>query len=249
LNIIQKLKFIKNFSSIKYIFIIIFLFLQVNFLYSKTNGFVIDEANVINSEIKNNINSISTNIEEKTSAEIAVVTVNSLEGETIENFALKVFEKYKIGKSDKDNGVLILLSKEDRQLRIEVGYGLEGVLNDRKAGEIIRNTMIPYFKSGDFSEGTFQGFLEVADIVAKNYNLKLEDFTNIKRKEQKKSSNDFGEAILIIIGIFFFIFVLPRGGFFFFGGPRGGSGGSGFGGFGGFGGGGRSGGGGASGRW
>ncbi|MDR0676229.1 MAG: TPM domain-containing protein [Elusimicrobiota bacterium] len=239
----------KFYFFIPYILILILLFLQVNFLYSKTNGFIIDEVKIITDQDKDNINQIATSLYNKTTAEIAIITIQSLKDETIEKKAVDIFEKYSIGTKDADNGVLLLIAIDEQELRIEVGYGLEGILNDRKAGDIIRNIIIPEFKKGNFSSGIFNGFLEITKIVASNYNLALEDITQIKKNTENNESNDIADVIIAILFVAF-ILIFLRFGFFLGGGiGRGPRGGSGFGKFGGFGGGGRSGGGGASGRW
>lgn len=91
--------------------------------------------------------------EKRTSNQIAVLTIESLEGETIEAFSLKVAEQWKLGQKGKDNGVLLLVAKGDRKMRIEVGYGLEGTLTDVLCNRIIRGEMAPRFRSQDFEGG------------------------------------------------------------------------------------------------
>ena len=91
-----------------------------------------------------------TALEEETGAQLAVLTIPSLEGEVLENYSLKVVEAWQLGQAQQDNGVLILIARDDRKIRIEVGYGLEGVLPDVLAGRIIDNAMKPAFRQGDF---------------------------------------------------------------------------------------------------
>jgi len=97
------------------------------------------------------------NFEQETGHQIAVLTVPSLEGEDIESFGIKVAEKWKIGKKGVDNGVILIVALKDRKLRIEVGYGLEGVLPDAIANRIIQETIVPRFRAGDFSGGINDG--------------------------------------------------------------------------------------------
>ncbi|WP_232373900.1 TPM domain-containing protein [Leptospira chreensis] len=99
--------------------------------------------------------------EEKTTDQIAVLVVRSLEGEILEEYSLKVAEEWKLGQKNQDNGVLILLSIEDRKVRIEVGYGLEGILTDAYCNRVIQNTMIPHFESGNYEEGITAGLKEI----------------------------------------------------------------------------------------
>ena len=95
--------------------------------------------------------------ERETSNQLVVVTVPALEGQPIEDFSIKLAEKWKIGTKEHDNGVILLFSKEDRAMRIEVGYGLEGVLPDALAKRIIENEIVPRFKEGDFDGGVDRG--------------------------------------------------------------------------------------------
>ena len=93
-------------------------------------------------------------LEEDTGAQVAVLTIPSLEGQALESFSLRVVEAWKLGDQERDNGVLVLIARDDRKIRIEVGYGLEGVIPDVLAGRIIDNAMKPAFRQGDFSGGT-----------------------------------------------------------------------------------------------
>jgi uncharacterized protein len=95
--------------------------------------------------------------EDQTTNQIVVVTFPSLEGESLEDFSIRLAEKWKIGQKGRDNGVILLIFKNDRKLRIEVGYGLEGVLPDAISKSIIQNEIVPHFKQGDFKGGIFAG--------------------------------------------------------------------------------------------
>jgi uncharacterized protein len=107
-------------------------------------------------------------VEEKTSAQIAVVTLTSLEGGEINDFANKLFRKWGIGQKGRDNGVLVLVARDDRRARVEVGRGLEPVLPDVLAGRVLDEEMFPAFRQGNYAEGLRRGVLRVADIVEKN---------------------------------------------------------------------------------
>jgi len=119
----------------------------------RPSGFVNDYAGIISSAVKQQLEQTLINFKAESSNEISVVTINNLGGDSIENFAVKLFEEWGIGQKDKDNGVLILISKEDKEMRIEVGYGLEGVLTDAQSWWIIQNVMKPAFQKGDFDLG------------------------------------------------------------------------------------------------
>jgi uncharacterized protein len=116
-------------------------------------GFVNDFAGLLSAENKAVLETKLVDFEKTSGNEISVVTVKSLGGDSIENFAVKLFEDWGIGKEKEDNGVLILVAEEDREMRIEVGYGLEGALTDAQSYWIIKNIMTPAFSSGDFYSG------------------------------------------------------------------------------------------------
>jgi len=210
-------------------------------------GYVTDQAGIISSTTEQRLERALRSFEESDSTQIAVLTIPSLEGETVEDFALKVAESWGIGQQEHDNGVLLLIAKGDRKIRIEVGYGLEGTLTDLLAGRIIDNEITPRFRQGDFDGGITAGVGAMVKVVRGEYEA------TARRPEKKKRSP---------LGLLFFLFFLgpgllrlflPRSRYgrsrgIWFGG-FGGGGGGGFGGGGFSGGGGGFGGGGASGSW
>jgi uncharacterized protein len=107
-------------------------------------------------------------LERDTSAEVAVVTVRGLAGRTVEEYATGMFAQWAIGKKDADNGVLILVAVDDRAMRIEVGYGLEGILPDGLAGSVIRETFLPRFRENDYRRGLIEGTARVIEIVRRH---------------------------------------------------------------------------------
>lgn len=113
--------------------------------------YVQDYANVINSEDTQVLKQLGRKLEDTTTAQLAILTIPSLEGNDIKEYANTAFRKYGLGTKEKNNGVLILYSKADRQIRIEVGYGLEGVVTDIRAGAILDQSAIPYLKKGETS--------------------------------------------------------------------------------------------------
>ncbi|MCF6276414.1 MAG: TPM domain-containing protein [Candidatus Magasanikbacteria bacterium] len=116
-------------------------------------GFVNDFADMFSQEQEDVLNQKLTNFEKETSNEIAIVTVPNLGEDTIENFAVELFAEWGIGKKKNDNGVLLLISRDDRKMRIEVGYGLEGALTDLQSHQIIQNFLVPNFKQELYFEG------------------------------------------------------------------------------------------------
>lgn len=224
--------------------------------YPSPQGYVNDFAGILDPSAKQKIHAIASEVEAKTSAQIAVVVVQSLEGESLEYYANELFTKWKIGQKGKDNGVLILLAHKERKIRIEIGYGLEGILPDGRTGQIIRESMIPFFKRNDYSGGLIMGTLSVAGIIAEDAGVTLSgSMGRTPRRGPARRKKSLVSKIFNVIFFFIMMIVFIRHPFLFLlfmgGGRRGGFGGGfsgGSGGFGGFGG-GFSGGGGAGGSW
>lgn len=219
-------------------------------------GYVNDFAGVIDENSRLQMEGIINAVEQRTGAEIAVVTVESIAPyASIEEYAIGLSAEWGIGKEGQDNGTLLLLAMEEGRIRLEVGYGLEGAIPDGLAGQIIDQSVLPSLQAGDFGGGLLKGVQAVAGIVAKEYDVDLGSYdVGESRRYTRTGVPGFGFIIFFIIAILFgggrFIFPLlflggmTRGGFFGGGFGSGGSsfGGGGFGGFGGggFGGGGAS---------
>ncbi|MFW5795231.1 MAG: TPM domain-containing protein [Bacillota bacterium] len=225
-------------------------------------GYINDFSNVISSQNKQKMNTVILELKQKTGIEIAIVTMDSLKERPIEDIALSIAREWGIGQKDKSNGLLILVAPNERKMRIEIGYGLEGIITDAAAGRIRDNHMLPYFQNNDYDTGITFGTIAVIQHIVKNKNIELTALsTSLETNKQKyttnahksqKPANPLSTLIFFIIFMFFAI-KYPRATLFLilmlssrgrsYGG--GGFGGSGFGGFGG----GGFGGGGASGRW
>jgi uncharacterized protein len=128
-------------------------------------GWVSDFAGILSEDTTSQIRELIEEVKRSTGAEIAVVTVSSLEGMTVEEYAVKLFEKWGIGTKEEDNGVLFLIAPNERKTRIEVGYGLEPVITDGRAGDIIRETILPFFRAGDYNQGILQGTRQIAALI------------------------------------------------------------------------------------
>lgn len=116
-------------------------------------GYVNDYADMISGPVEAKLDQTLKSFEHSDSTQVAVLTVDSLEGDPLEDFSIRVAEKWGVGQKGKDNGVLLLVAKKERKVRLEVGYGLEGVLTDLLAGRIIDDVITPRFKSGQFDQG------------------------------------------------------------------------------------------------
>ena len=134
-------------------------------------GRVVDNAEILKAATRERITALSKAHEDKSTDQIVVLTVPTLDGESVEEYAVRVFASWKLGQKGKDNGVLVLVAPQDRKMRIEVGYGLEGTLPDVAASRIIRNVMTPAFRANNYDDGIADG---VAAIVAQLEGQKME---------------------------------------------------------------------------
>ena len=180
-------------------FALLFTVVSAQTTLPKPAGRITDLANVIDAATESQLDHRIDQLEQKTSHEIAVVTVPSLGGAPVEDYAVRLFKEWGIGRSKQDNGVLVLIAPNEREMRIEVGYGLEGILPDGLAGEIIRDDFIPRFRDNDYNGGIRNGVLRVADIVEKQQVLTPEELARFN----ERPDNDFPEwLILPFFGIF-----------------------------------------------
>ena len=218
----------------------------------KQPGFVYDFAGLIDANDRQVIRTTLQQLEALTTAQVKVVTLPSLDGGEIRDFANRLFQGWGIGIKGKDNGVLLLMVQDERKIWIEAGYGLEGALPDGRVGRLLDENVIPDFKRGQFSAGLREGALAVAQIVAAEYKVSLPGgAAPSSTPPQKSPLSTIFQGLLVLFFILFAIrhpflaMMLLSGGRG--GGSSGGFGGGGFSG-GGFGG-GLSGGGGAGRSW
>ncbi len=134
--------------------------------FPSPTGNISDFAGVLNQEQVAQIEQNLQSFRDKTGNQIAVAIIKDLNGDTVENTAVQMFEQWKIGQKGNDNGILLLISINDHKLKIEVGYGLEGQLNDAKAGDIIRNVISPKFKQNDYSGGILDGVNAIENTIS-----------------------------------------------------------------------------------
>jgi uncharacterized protein len=179
-----------------------------------------DYGNVLSRDTKTRINRLSTDLQSRTRAQIAVVTIPSLEGEVIEDYSLALFRQWGIGDRKLNNGVLILVAVAEKKSRIEVGYGLEGALPDAKTGRIQDEFMRPGIEAGDFNTALMNGYLAVLQEVAKEYPQQVKTTTRASPKNRDVTSewSSLPGWVQMLIGIGVFVFFLfdwfVLGGFF-----------------------------------
>lgn len=227
------------------------------FTVPKLQSYVNDYANVMSSGTVEELNSALKDYQDKTKNQVFVLTVPSIEDAgSIEDYSLAVAEKWKPGFKGSDNGIMMVFAMQDRKMRIDVGYGLEGKVPDAIASRIIRNEITPRFKQGMFDDGIKAGVVSIINELG-GYDASGIPVQEAPKSLAKGRMHSLLVFIFIALFIFFRIIFLPlsmfgggrrgggSGGMFFGGGFGGGSSGGGFGG----GGGGSFGGGGASGSW
>ena len=243
----------------------------------KPQGYVNDFAGVLSPQAKAQLTTLCTEVDQKAHAQIAVVTVKSLDGQPVEDYTIDLATKWGVGPQQSSSGVMILLAVNDRAYRIEVGYGLEGILPDGKVGGFFREA-VPLLRNGDYDGALMLVTRRVADVIAADRGVTLSGNSPVpvRGSPQGNLGWGIGEMLLLLLVILLVFSIMKRGGGgggrYTRGGPgsgwwigpmigsgmgggRGGWGGGGFGGgggggggFGGFGG-GSFGGGGASGSW
>jgi uncharacterized protein len=221
-------------------------------------GRIVDQANVISVETRSALEPKLVDLEAKSGIQLVVATVNSLEGQEIEPYANELFRTWKLGEKAKNNGVLLLVAPNEKRVRIEVGYGLEGTLTDALSKVIITNAIAPRFKTGDFSGGVSRGVDDIITVLTTD-SSEWEKRPSLRLDSQSAPANDPFNWVLALIAVVVIILLIVSPGFrwFFFnvviqillssGSSSSSGGSSGGGGF--SGGGGSSGGGGASGSW
>ena len=163
-----------------------------------------DNAGMLSQGVVRQLDLLLKDFEQRDSTQIVVLTIPSLEGESLEGFSMRVADQWKIGHKGLDNGAILLISRADRKVRIEVGYGLEGRLTDLQAGRIIRGIIVPEFKAGRFDRGIVNGVQAMMDTVRGEF--KAED----KKDSNGFSSKDLGNFIPFLLLFIFLVFSLGR---------------------------------------
>jgi uncharacterized protein len=159
-------------------------------------GRIVDNAEILKPATRSALNDALAAHEQRTGDQIVVLTVPTIGNTSIEQYATQVFDAWKLGTKPKDNGVLIVIVPQDRKMRIEVGYGLEGTLTDVAASRIIRNLMTPQFKAGNYDQGVQDG---VRAVLAQ-----LEGATNVAPDPTARDANGISWPVRILLGVFVF---------------------------------------------
>ena len=176
-----------------------------------TNDFFVNDfADVIDSEIEKELQSIGASLYNQTTAQVVVVTVESLNGYDVDEYALELGREWGVGSEDADNGVVLLLSETDREVTIQVGYGLEGCLPDGKTGRILDTYAIPYLSEDDFSAGLAECYKAIVSVVCEEYGVALDEYglDSYASEDEYVYEISYEEFSVIIITIFIVISLL-----------------------------------------
>ncbi len=173
-------------------------------VFPEPNGYVNDFANILSEETEASISSLAENIKDETSAEIAVVTIESLEGYEPNEYAVELGRTWGVGTSERDDGVVFLTSVGDRKTYIATGYGVEGYITDAQAFWITDSVVVPYFKQGDFDSGILAGTEQIKAAL-----VDLETLPSASNNENY-DSDEIGETIsAVFVLLYMLFFVVP----------------------------------------
>src|SRR3984885_13244980 len=175
----------------------------------KPQGYVNDFAGVLSSQAKDKLTALCTEVDQKAKAQIAIVTVSSLEGEPIEQFSIDLATAWGIGPKQKATGVLILVAPNDRKYRVEVGYGLEAILPDGKVGGFGREA-VPFLRQNDYSDALLLITQRVASVIAEDQKVTLDSNPDVAAPQPvaDNAPNPMGNWVPIIILAIFLLFPL-----------------------------------------
>ena len=143
------------------------------------SGRVVDNASLLSSSEKEELSSYLESLEEATGAQIAVLTVATLAGDSLESFGIRVADTWKLGQKGEDNGAILIVALAERKIRIEVGYGLESTLTDAQCGLIIRNIIAPAFRNGEYGKGIIGAIQTMAKLAAKSEGFSIDENDDI----------------------------------------------------------------------
>ena len=176
--------------------------------FPKRRGLINDFANVISPQYEQKLAQVTDELLRKTDVPVVVVTMPDIGGEDYNEYANRLYAAWGIGKKGEDRGVLILVALKERKMRIEIGYGIEGLIPDGLAGEIRDQYIIPYLKRNQFGEGLLNGTLAIASIIAKDARVSLTGQVPLKRPVKRRS----GLSSLVVLLLFFLVlFSVGRG--------------------------------------
>lgn len=161
--------------------------------FPELTGRVVDEAGILDASTREQLEKLSADLEAKTTDQLVIVTLKSLQGKSIEDYGYQFGRKWQIGQKDKNNGVILIVAPNEKRVRIEVGYGLEPTLTDAISSVIIQNAILPRFRAGDFAGGVRRGAEDIAQVIAGDAKEIQE------RAAQRQASQGMSAAEMMIV--------------------------------------------------
>ncbi|HBE05553.1 MAG TPA: methanol dehydrogenase, partial [Firmicutes bacterium] len=167
-------------------------------------GRIVDNGGMLSYGAKESLTNLLEAYEQATTNQIVVATIPSLENEEIEQFSIRLADAWQIGQAGKDNGAILLIARDDRRMRIEIGYGLEGVINDARAGDILRDVLIPAFQRGDYDTGVTESVSAMIRHISPDF--EYEGLADVNMDGDNEVGSVFGglfslfAVIMIVLG-------------------------------------------------
>lgn len=175
---------------------------------SQPDGYVTDQADLLSPSVTQALENQLAQFEKETGNQLIVAAFPSLNGGSIEDFSIRLADMWKIGQQEQDNGIILLIFKEDRRIRIEVGYGLEAVLPDVIAGHIIQQIVVPFFREGRFEEGVQAGVQALIETVQGNYESSGKYYQKQNGMPSSLDDPAVQEGLRLLFEIFLFILLI-----------------------------------------
>jgi uncharacterized protein len=178
-------------------------------------GRVVDEAGLLDAATRATLTQSLAELEQKTTDQLVVVTLKSLQGTSIEDYGYQLGRRWQIGEKDKSNGVLLIVAPNERKVRIEVGYGLEGTLTDAVSRLIIENSILPRFKVGDYAGGIKRGVEDIIQVLsgdAQEWQSRAAQRVSPDGVQPAPAGAVWLAIIAVLVGVGFLIFCVVRGG-------------------------------------
>ena len=178
--------------------------------YPEPVGYVNDYAEVISPDHESRLTQLIAEVEEKTTAEIAIATVKTAHPQPIDMYAVELFTRWGVGKRGKDNGVLIVMALEERQVWIEVGYGLEAVLPDGFCGDVYRQVLVPNFQRSEYGEGLFLATAAISQRIGSEYGVEISGGAETPEVGSRRGPARFLSVVWVIIFLSMMLLVFRR---------------------------------------
>jgi uncharacterized protein len=177
---------------------------QTSLTFPELTGRVVDQAGILDAATREKLEKLSADLEAKSTDQLVVVTLKSLQGTSIEDYGYQLGRKWQIGQKDKNNGVLLIVAPNERKVRIEVGYGLEGTLTDALGSFIIQQAILPRFRSGDFAGGVARGAEDIVNVLTGD----AEEYKERARAANAAPGLSLSELIVILFWVFIAIMII-----------------------------------------